>query len=119
MALIKTTSDVLPAEMKGSGTPVGGNVLETTPTLTITWLAMIVTMPLASKQPNLSFACFAILTPLMISTKNISIVKTAPKSPSSSHIIAKIKSLSENGKKRYFWRELPSPTPNNPPAPIL
>ena len=34
------------------------------------------------------------------------------------YLTEKIKSLSLNGKNKYFWRELNKPTPNNPPLDI-
>ena len=47
IALIKTTSEVLPAEMNGSGSPVGGMEPVTTAMFMITCTAIIVVMPVA------------------------------------------------------------------------
>jgi hypothetical protein len=47
IALIKTTIDVDPAEINGSGSPVGGMSPVTTATFSIVWTPIIAVMPLA------------------------------------------------------------------------
>ena len=47
IADIKTTNEVLPALMNGSGSPVGGIRPVTTQKLRIDWIAMIEVMPAA------------------------------------------------------------------------
>lgn len=41
-------------------------------------------------------------------------INAEPTKPNSSATIEKIKSDSANGKNKYFWRELKSPTPKVP-----
>ena len=55
---------------------------------------------------------------LLIKIKKTDKSNIAPTNPVSSTIIEKIKSDSENGKKRYFCLELKIPTPNQFPSPI-
>ena len=75
-------------------------------------------MPLASKQPNLSLAFLATFMMHKNNKKYIKIKHTLPKKPVSSAMIEKIKSLSANGKNKYFCLELKSPEPKNPPSEI-
>ena len=112
---MNTTSAVPPALINGRGTPVGGILPLTTAILIKTWLAIIVVIPVAKKQPNLSLLFIAILIPLNINSPKIEINIIQPNNPNSSPIIEKIKSDSANGKNRYFCLLLNSPTPNNPP----
>lgn len=117
MALIKTTSEVEPAEIKGSGSPVGGILPVTTATLIKNCAAITVAMPEAKRQPKRSGARKAILTARTMINRYTSPTHVHPINPNSSPMIEKIKSLSAKGKNKYFWRELPNPTPVNPPLP--
>ena len=112
---MKTTRDVEPADINGSGSPVGGSAPEQTEILSNTCTAIMVVIPVARKQPNLVGAFIAIMIPRIITIKNTKIKNKQPTKPNSSAIIEKIKSLSAKGKKRYFCLELKSPTPNQPP----
>lgn len=114
---MNTTRDVEPAEINGSGRPVGGIRPETTQTFKMTWIEITLATPKTKSAPNLSFAFLAMLINKYISTAKTIKVKIAPKSPNSSPIIEKIKSLSENGKNIYFCLEFPNPTPKSPPEP--
>ena len=51
IAPIKTISDVLPAEMKGSGSPVGGIDPEITAIFKMVCMAITAAMPVASSAP--------------------------------------------------------------------
>ena len=114
---MKTNSEVEPAEINGSGKPVGGILPVTTAIFKITWVAITHAIPPTSNDAKRVFAFSEILTKQIISVKKIRITSVAPKNPSSSHIIENIKSLSANGRYKNFCRELKSPTPNSPPLP--
>ena len=62
----------------------------------------MVVMPVAKQQPKRDGDLTAIIIPLVITIKNTKIKLKHPMKPNSSAIIEKIKSLSENGKNRYF-----------------
>ena len=98
IADIKTTSEVLPAEINGSGNPVGGIEPDTTAILSITCVAIMQAIPPDNNEPNLSLQPSAILIKKIIKVAKVNITSVAPKKPTSSHIIEKIKSLSANGK---------------------
>lgn len=115
---INTTRDVEPDEMNGSGRPVGGIEPVTTATLMSVCTAMTAATPIHKRQPNLSRAPRPILISLITKTAKTTSKSPAPTNPNSSAMIEKMKSLSENGKNKYFWRELKRPTPNQPPEPI-
>lgn len=117
IALIKTIKDVLPALINGSGNPVGGILPVTTAMFINTCTAITVATPVTKRAPNLSFALRAILIKQTINNTKTKMIPIAPTKPSSSPIIEKIKSLSQNGKNKYFCLELKSPTPNQPPEP--
>ena len=116
---IKMATDVPPLEINGSGSPVGGMDPVTTAIFKSVCTAIKIPTPSASKHPNLSFAESPTLKSKKQSNINTPISKSAPTKPNSSPIIEKMKSLSAKGKKRYFWRELKSPTPKSPPFPRL
>ncbi len=118
-ALINTISDVLPALMNGNGSPVGGILAEITRIFNVTWVAIIQAMPAVSKLPKTSLLFCAIFIIENIRIANIVRTMVAPKKPNSSQIIEKMKSLSANGKYKYFCLEENNPTPNKPPFPKL
>ena len=103
--------------MNGRGKPVGGTAPVTTAMFRTTWTVRIVAMPMASRQPKRSFACIAIFRQYIITAIKAAITNKHPINPNSSPIMLNMKSLSENGRKEYFWRELNNPTPNQPPEP--
>ncbi len=74
-------------------------------------------MPEQSNAPNLSGAPNDILSARRIINRYAHSTTMHPSSPNSSPITLNIKSLSANGKNRYFCLELNKPTPKNPPAP--
>ena len=51
---MKTNREVEPAEMKGSGNPVGGIEPDTTAMLRIVWIEIIAPIPKHKKAENLS-----------------------------------------------------------------
>ena len=97
--------------------PVGGIKPQTTHRFMRSWQNITAVMPNDKYVPILSFAFSAILSPIEITAKYISIRTKQPNKPVSSPIIEKIKSLSEKGRNKYFCRLLKSPTPNSPPEP--
>ena len=115
---MNTTRDVEPDEMNGSGRPVGGIEPVTTATLMRVCTAMTAATPTHKRQPNRSHAPSPILISLITKTAKTTSKSPAPTNPNSSAMIENMKSLSENGKNKYFWRELNSPTPNHPPEPM-
>lgn len=116
--LINTIIDVLPALIKGSGSPVGGTNPVTTAMFKSTWIIISDPIPTASKKPNLSGAFLATFIIAKNSKTKIIIKTKAPTKPVSSAIIEKIKSDSANGKNKNFCLELKIPDPNIPPREI-
>ena len=60
IAAIKTTNEVEPADISGSGTPVGGIDPVTTARFINTCVAIILPIPTARYRPNLSFEFLSI-----------------------------------------------------------
>ena len=90
----------------------------TTAIFKIAWIAINDVIPIATKLPNISFALIEIIIPLTVNIINNDITNIHPTNPSSSAIIAKIKSLCASGIYEYFCLLFPIPTPNNLPEPI-
>ena len=111
-------SDVLPALINGSTTPVGGTHPVATPMLMKTCMAISAVKPVAISIPNVLGALSAIRTPRHISRPNATKTSIPPIYPNSSTIIANIQSDSLYGRYKNFCRELPSPSPKSPPEPI-
>ncbi len=105
-----------PAEMSGSGTPSTGSTPSTTAMFTNAWPMIQIMMPPVAMRVKLSRAERMTRTNAMASTMNSASTTMAPMSPSSSPMIAKMKSLDASGSQFHFVSELPSPTPNTPPA---
>ena len=80
---MNTTKLVLPAEINGSGNPVGGQTPLITAMFRITCTAIMHAIPLVKSEPNLSLQFSAILINDIISTANVKIISVAPKNPSS------------------------------------
>ena len=93
-AAINIMSDVPPALIKGSVWPVGGTELVATPMFTATCMAITLVIPAASRLPNLSLQRAAMRIPRQTRKKYAAITSTQPMKPSSSPIMANIKSLS-------------------------
>ena len=98
-------SDEPPALMNGRVIPVIGTSATTTPMLMNAWRHSQAVIPAASSAPNVSGAPSAIRIPVR-QTTNSPTTMAAPTSPSSSPMIAKMKSLLAFGT-------------NSPPAPRL
>ena len=107
-----------PAEKKGSEIPVVGIELVTTAILSSAWIPNWNTTPITTIELNLSGARMAIESPLATKRTNSKMMASAPISPNSSQMMAKIKSFCGSDTQRNFWVEFPSPTPNSPPLPI-
>lgn len=118
IADINTRSDVLPALINGSGSPVGGIEPVTTAIFSITCILIIAPIPKQRKAENLLFARIPTLKIVTIKIANNIIRIKQPIKPNSSAMIEKMKSDSQNGKKSSAWRELNNPTPQSPPLPI-
>ncbi len=106
-----------PNDTNGSGMPVTGSSPTTAPML-ITACAITHTVtPAASSEPNRSGAGIAMRTPSTANTANRPSTRKHPIRPSSSPMMAKMKSVCALGRKFHFERLAPSPTPVKPPLP--
>ena len=95
-----------------------GIVFVTTPIFKNACNIIKLVIPVATNLLNLSFTLATIKYPLIANAINSPITTIAPTNPSSSVIIAKIKSLCASGIYKYFCLLFPNPTPNNPPDEI-
>ncbi len=106
-----------PADTNGSGMPVTGIRLTTTPILMKAWRQIQAVMPAASMAPNVSGAPSDVRIPRYPMARNRTITSPAPSSPNSSPTIAKMKSLKALGRNRPPASRLsPSPAPKIPPS---
>ena len=110
-------NEVFPELINGNGKPVGGILPLTTNALITVCTAYTSVIPEANKKEKKSSASDAVFIPRQINKPLTRNIANIPKNPNSSPIIDKIKSLSANGKKRYFCRERNNPVPNQPPLP--
>ena len=110
---------VPPEEKKGRLMPVLGMVLVTTAMFMSTCRVIWAMIPMPSKAPNRSGARREIWMPCTMRAANSPIQTRAPTKPSSSQSTEKIKSLVASGSQSCFWLELPMPTPNRPPLPMV
>ena len=115
MAARVMTSDDPPKETNGSGTPVMGSTPSTAPRFTTACTTSHVVMPVASSMPKGSGAPMAARAPNTPSAANNRMTVPAPMRPSSSAMMAKMKSVWANGRKPHLARLAPSPTPVRPP----
>ena len=84
------------------------------PKQTISYIAK----PYTVRAQNLSGAAAAILNPRHRRSPNSKSTAAAPKKPSSSQMMVKIKSFCGSETYPNFWRLLPRPSPNKPPEPM-
>jgi hypothetical protein len=103
--------------MKGSGTPVKGNIATMLPRFIIACMEKSAKIP-----PERRKACLSgeFLTTRKILKRKVmyKMRKTStPKKPSSSAIIANIESVVASGRNKYFCLDAPNPRPQNPPDP--
>jgi hypothetical protein len=103
--------------MKGNGMPVVGMTPVTAITLMNACMQIHEVMPPASRAPNRSGARSEARTPRHARKRNAPSTATVPIRPSSSPMIAKMKSVCASGSHSYFCTELPNPTPKIPPEP--
>src|SRR5579864_9560298 len=97
-AMSFSTSDDPPKLMNGSGTPVIGSDPETTPMLRTAWPTSIVVSPETRSAPYRSGQRAAIRYPQTASAANSRITTMLPMRPSSSPMMAKMKSVWRSGR---------------------
>ena len=90
IAPINTISDVPPAEINGSGIPVGGIEPVTTAMLIISFAEISAVIHVAKYPPSRSLALYAIFIPSYINSMYKIESATQPTNPNSSPIIEKI-----------------------------
>lgn len=116
---IKFPSKELPPKLtKGSGSPDVGSMPSTMPMWSNAFTKILTVSANARSRPKGSGAFLEILMPRMKSMRNNPRIMLALRNPSSSAMIANIKSEYDMGKKSSFSRPAPRPSPNNPPEPI-
>jgi len=104
-----------PALIKGSASPAKGMRPTITAMLIAAWIPMEMASPEAINVPSMSGARPAMTKPRQIRRPYKMIKTSAPASPSSSTITAKMLSVGGTGKPVSFDSPLPMPTPNQPP----
>ena len=115
MANSVVTSAEPPADISGNGTPSTGRSPRTTAMLTNACPRIQTMMALTVIRARLSVDALMIRTNEIARTMNRARTIIAPSRPSSSPMMAKMKSLSASGSQDHFAFELPRPTPNSPP----
>ncbi len=98
LAAIDTRRDDPPKEMNGRGTPVMGSSPMTMPMLRNAWAMNQPVMPMATSMLKRSAACRAVRKPYTPRARNRATTRTAPISPSSSPMMAKMKSVWASGR---------------------
>jgi len=93
-----TMSDEPPALTNGRVIPVTGRSETTTPMLTNAWTVMNTVIPAASSPPNVSGAPSATRRPRYPTMRKSTITRRPPAKPSSSPMIAKMKSFEAFGR---------------------
>jgi len=93
-----TVSEEPPALTNGNVIPVTGRSETTTPMLTNAWTVMKTVMPAASSPPNVSGAPRATRRPRYATMRKSTMTRSAPAKPSSSPMIAKMKSFQAFGR---------------------
>ena len=115
--ILNINIELPPLLTNGKGTPVIGIEAVTPPIFTTDWT----TNKLANPIQYIAANVLRDFVPAII-TRHISAVKSpitnnTPTRPSSSAIIAKIKSVCASGNYPSFCLEFPNPLPNSPPLP--
>jgi hypothetical protein len=116
-AINVTSKDDRPAETSGSGTPVMGRTPITAPMLIAACTTTQAVMAVAPRRQNMSGTRRAIRSPAKASPPYRKVTHNVPTSPSSSPMMAKIKSVVDSGTQPHFPPLAPRPTPNQPPEP--
>src|SRR5581483_7527682 len=117
IAAMVMTSDEPPNDTNGRGTPVIGSMPMTAPMLMIACTTTQAVTPDATSMPNRSGARVAVRTPNTARAANRATMRMAPSRPSSSPMMAKMKSVWALGRKPNLARLAPNPTPKMPPLP--
>ena len=112
-----TSKDDSPAETSGNGTPVIGRTPITAPMLTAACTTIQAVMAVAPRRQNMSGTRRAILRPAKARPPYIMVTHSVPTSPSSSPMMAKMKSVVDSGTQPHLPPLAPRPTPNQPPEP--
>ena len=97
--------------------PVVGIRAVTAATLTKVWMQIQAVIPPESSVPKRSGARSDARIPRQPRKVKATTTAAVPIRPSSSPMIAKMKSVWASGSQAYFRMELPSPTPVRPPRP--
>ncbi len=84
--------------MKGSGSPLVGSAPVTTPRFTMVWVASMMVRPRPRNAPKASGARSPMRRPRQMSSANRATMIAAPSRPSSSPMIAKMKSVYGSGR---------------------
>ena len=92
-----TSKDDNPAETSGSGTPVIGRTPITAPMLTVACMTIHAVMAAAPRRQKTSGARRAIRSPAKASPPYRKVTHSVPTSPSSSPMMAKMKSVVDSG----------------------
>ena len=111
-------SDVPPELKNGSDIPVFGIEFVTTAILSAACIPIFITSPTAASAPKVFSTLIAIFTPRQTNKENKTITASAPRKPSSSHIMAKTKSFCGCDTYPNFCRLLKIPRPKKPPEPM-
>src|SRR6185437_4461973 len=114
---IVTSTDDRPLDTRGSGTPVIGVAPMTAPMLITAWPTIQAVIAADSRRLNVSGARRATLRPAKARPPYSAVTHNVPTRPSSSPMIAKMKSLVDSGSQPHFSRLAPRPTPKMPPEP--
>ena len=112
-----TSKDDSPAETSGNGTPVIGRTPITAPMLIAACTTTQAVMAVAPRRQNMSGTRRAILRPAKASPPYKMVTHSVPTSPSSSPMMAKMKSVVDSGTQPHLPPLAPRPTPNQPPEP--
>src|SRR6202034_356807 len=111
------STDDRPWDTRGNGTPVIGNTPITAPIFTTACPTIHTVIVADSSRLKLSGARRATRRPAKASPPYSAVTQRVPTRPSSSPMIAKMKSLVDSGSQPHFSRLAPRPTPKIPPEP--
>ena len=105
-----------PYDTSGSGTPMTGSRPSTAPMLTSAWPMIQAVTPAVAIRTKGSSLRTASRKQAQASTANSASTASVPTRPSSSPMIAKMKSVCASGSQPHFSRLAPRPTPHQPPS---
>ncbi len=107
-------SDEPPRLMKGSVTPVRGMRRVTPPMMTNACMEIAATRPTPTNAARSDLARAAVMNPRIANSRKSRMTAAAPRSPSSSPMAEKMKSVETNGMR--VGMPLPIPVPTIPPS---